>query len=112
MNQALSHEGNDKWRLDLSAANAQQLAAAGVQQMEQAHLCTGCHHHEFFSHRADHGHTGRFAVVDFVQDRATPPRDAIRRRRAEATTLNPIAEITSLDPPGLPSFEELLRGSA
>jgi copper oxidase (laccase) domain-containing protein len=26
-------------------------------------LCTACHNDEFFSHRADNGRTGRFAVV-------------------------------------------------
>lgn len=111
-NEVLRPEGSDKWRLDLSAANAQQLAAAGVQQIEQAHLCTGCHHDEFFSHRADHGHTGRFAVVAFLQDRATVPQGATPGRRVERTAPDAFAEITSLDPPGLPSFEELMGATS
>lgn len=110
-NQVLIPEGDDHWRFDLSAANAQQLTAAGVQQIEQARLCTGCHRDEFFSHRADSGRTGRFAVVAFLQDSITPPRDTIPRRSAETPRAETTIEITSLDPPGLPSFEELLKSS-
>jgi len=40
-----------------------QLAAAGVQQIEMAHLCTACHTEEWFSHRAEHGRTGRFGAL-------------------------------------------------
>lgn len=57
------------WRLDLSTANAQQLAAVGVQHIEQSDLCTSCHNDLFFSHRADKGRTGRFAVVAYLQPR-------------------------------------------
>ena len=49
--------------LDLPAAVEAQLSAAGVQDVEQAHLCTACHVDEFFSHRRDRGTTGRFGVV-------------------------------------------------
>ena len=55
--------GEDKWRFDLPAANAQQLAAAGVLHVEQADLCTACHNDEFFSHRLEDGRTGRFGVL-------------------------------------------------
>ena len=101
------------WRLDLPAANAQQLDAAGVpaRQMEQAGLCTGCHNDEFFSHRADNGQTGRFAVVAYLpaQDQA-PNRPAAAQPHQES----PDQESTiadTLQPPGLPGFDELL-GSA
>ncbi|RLC91221.1 MAG: peptidoglycan editing factor PgeF [Chloroflexi bacterium] len=49
--------------LDLPAAVEAQLRAAGVEQIEDAGLCTACHVDEFFSHRAEHGRTGRFGVV-------------------------------------------------
>ena len=38
--QVMQVEGEATWRLDLSAANAQLLAAAGVRQIEAADLCT------------------------------------------------------------------------
>jgi YfiH family protein len=49
--------------LDLWAANEQALRLAGVLHIELAGLCTACHSHEFYSHRAANGNTGRFAVV-------------------------------------------------
>ena len=42
---------------------AKMLARLGVHQIEVSGLCTACHNDEFFSHRADNGRTGRFAVV-------------------------------------------------
>lgn len=60
----LLHQQEDGSRhLDLWAANWLQLAALGVHQIEVSGLCTACHNDEFFSHRADNGCTGRFAVV-------------------------------------------------
>jgi len=47
----------------LPAAVQAQLCAAGVQQIENANLCTACRVDEFFSHRAERGRTGRFGVV-------------------------------------------------
>ena len=98
------------WRLDLPAANAQQLAAAGVRarQMEQAGLCTACHNDEFFSHRAENGQTGRFAVAAYLPARAqthsplaaAPPQQESRDQ--QSTT------VETLQPPGLPGFDELL----
>jgi YfiH family protein len=49
--------------LDLAAAVRAQLMAAGIAEVEQAGLCTACHVDEFYSHRAEHGHAGRFGVV-------------------------------------------------
>jgi len=49
--------------LDLPAAVQAQLRAAGVERIEDADLCTACRVGEFFSHRAEHGRTGRFGVV-------------------------------------------------
>jgi len=54
---------NGRIYLDLPAAVRAQLRAVGVEQIEDADLCTACRVDEFFSHRAEHGHTGRFGVV-------------------------------------------------
>jgi YfiH family protein len=98
------------WRLDLPAANAQQLAAAGVPagQVEQAGLCTACHKDEFFSHRADSGQTGRFAAVAYLStgDQAHR-RPAAAQSHRESPEQDPAAADT-LQPPGLPGFHELL----
>lgn len=61
--QLLGRQGDGSFYLDLWEANRLQLAALGVHRIEVAGLCTACHNDEFFSHRADHGRTGRFAVV-------------------------------------------------
>lgn len=49
--------------VDLAAANAAQLRAVGVEHVEAAELCTACRRDEFFSHRAEHGLTGRAAAI-------------------------------------------------
>lgn len=49
--------------VDLPAAVRAQLDAAGVGRIEDSGLCTACRLDEFFSHRAEHGRTGRFGVV-------------------------------------------------
>ncbi len=48
---------------DLWQANAAQLRALGVEQIEIAGLCTAHHTAEFFSYRAERGSTGRFGAV-------------------------------------------------
>jgi len=48
---------------DLPGAVRWQLQRSGVLQVEDCGLCTRCRTDEFFSHRAGHGRTGRFAVV-------------------------------------------------
>ncbi len=48
---------------DLWAANRLDLERAGVEQIELAGLCTAQRTDEFFSHRAEHGRTGRFGAV-------------------------------------------------
>lgn len=51
---------NGGYHLDLWAANRAALQEAGVEQIELAEICTACHSHDFFSHRATGGLTGRF----------------------------------------------------
>lgn len=48
--------------LNLWAINEQQARAMGVQNVVVSELCTACRTHDFFSHRAEKGKTGRFAV--------------------------------------------------
>lgn len=49
--------------LDLWSSNEIQLRECGVQQVEHAHVCTSCNTDMYFSHRAEAGLTGRFALV-------------------------------------------------
>jgi YfiH family protein len=53
----------ERLHFDLWAANALALRQAGVERIEVANLCTACHADLFFSHRAEHGRTGRFGAV-------------------------------------------------
>ena len=53
--------------LDLWAANRLQLEQAGVIQVETSGLCTACHLDDWFSHRAEHGKTGRFGALIALQ---------------------------------------------
>lgn len=56
---------NGRVHADLPAAVASQLRAVGVEHIEDSELCTACRVDEFFSHRAEHGKTGRFGIVIF-----------------------------------------------
>jgi YfiH family protein len=51
--------------LNLWQANRLRLLAAGLAEdnIEIANICTACHTELFFSHRAEQGQTGRFAVI-------------------------------------------------
>lgn len=49
--------------LDLWATNEEQLRGSGISSIEQAHICTSCNTDTYFSHRAEAGLTGRFALV-------------------------------------------------
>jgi YfiH family protein len=51
------------WQFDLWAANQLILKQSGVVKIEVAGLCTACHTDDWFSHRAEHGVTGRFGVL-------------------------------------------------
>lgn len=102
--------GTDHWRFDLEAANAQQLDAAGVQNVERAALCTSCHSDEFYSHRGNNGQTGRFAVVAFLSLRtAGPEQEAGQAAPVGESQAAPPWTGDSLAPPGLPSFQEAME---
>lgn len=58
---------NGRALLDLWEANRWQLAWAGVGSVEVAGICTRCRKDLYFSHRGDHGRTGRFAVVAMLK---------------------------------------------
>ncbi len=103
-------ESGTAWRFDLPAANAQQLASAGIVNVEQANLCTSCHNDEFYSHRASNGQTGRFAVVAVLELRPAGLHDAPGAQQpAETATRVEMGGLDSLAPPGFPSFQEMLE---
>ena len=55
-----------KWHVDLKAANAAQLQALGIQQLEIDPSCTVENNADFFSHRNEKGLTGRMlALIGF-----------------------------------------------
>lgn len=53
-------------RLDLWTSAERALRAAGVEQVDRFDVCTSCEHERFFSHRRDHGKTGRQGVIAYV----------------------------------------------
>jgi len=53
-------------RIDLKAIARAQLAAVGVQEIDDCGLCTACAPELFFSHRRDRGVTGRQAGVAWL----------------------------------------------
>jgi hypothetical protein len=53
-------------RLDLWTSAERALRAAGVAQVERFDRCTACEPDTFFSHRRDHGRTGRQGVIAYV----------------------------------------------
>ncbi len=58
---------NGRLHLDLVGANVALLRAEGVGQIEVAGLCTAEGRADWFSHRAEGGRTGRFAVLLALQ---------------------------------------------
>jgi YfiH family protein len=61
----------DKFKLDLPKSNRLILETAGVSEnnIETAGLCTSCNTDRFYSHRAEHGNTGRFGALIMLHDR-------------------------------------------
>jgi YfiH family protein len=64
----LTSQRNGRWGLNLWAANEHCLACAGVTEVEAAGICTACHTDEWFSHRAEHGRTGRVGALIALRD--------------------------------------------
>ncbi|MCL4560414.1 MAG: peptidoglycan editing factor PgeF [Chloroflexi bacterium] len=56
-------ERDGKIHFDLWKANRLILEEAGVKNIEMANLCTACHTDDWYSHRAEHGLTGRFGAL-------------------------------------------------
>jgi len=54
--------------LDLWRANRDILHNTGVGQVETAGICTACNLDDWYSHRAEGGKTGRFAVLMTIED--------------------------------------------
>ncbi len=56
-------QADDTYLFDIAAVFRWQLLESGVQidHIEESGICTACHTDEFYSHRAEHGKTGRFA---------------------------------------------------
>jgi polyphenol oxidase len=60
LEQFADHDGvADGRMLDLRKVISQKLAAAGVERVEHVDHCTSCRRELYFSHRRDHGVTGR-----------------------------------------------------
>lgn len=53
--------------LDLPEVARRRLAEAGVKRVESADMCTSCEAELFFSHRRDHGRTGRQAGIAWLE---------------------------------------------
>jgi YfiH family protein len=53
-------------KLDLWTSAERALRAAGVERVQRFDLCTSCDRERFFSHRRDHGRTGRQGVIAYV----------------------------------------------
>jgi YfiH family protein len=53
-------------RLDLWTSAEKALRAAGLERIDRFDRCTACEPETFFSHRRDHGHTGRQGVIAYV----------------------------------------------
>lgn len=54
---------NGRFMLDLWRTNQILLEKAGVIHIEVAGICTACHMDEWYSHRGEHGITGRFGAL-------------------------------------------------
>lgn len=59
----LRPQGDGSLHFDLWEANRRQLVELSVKGIEVSQLCTACRTDDFFSHRAEEGRTGRFAVI-------------------------------------------------
>jgi YfiH family protein len=53
-------------KLDLWTSAERALRAAGVERVDRFDICTMCNADRFFSHRRDHGRTGRQGIIAYV----------------------------------------------
>jgi copper oxidase (laccase) domain-containing protein len=53
-------------KLDLWTSAERALRAAGCEHVDRFDICTACEADRFFSHRRDHGKTGRQGVIAYV----------------------------------------------
>ncbi len=56
-------QNNEKTYFNLWLANQWLLTDMGVKQIEVSGICTQCNLEDWYSHRGDHGRTGRFGAV-------------------------------------------------
>ncbi len=61
-------EREGRYYLDLWTPNQDVLRSAGVEKIETCGICTAQHLEDWFSHRAEQGKTGRFAVLMALDD--------------------------------------------
>lgn len=61
--QNLLPEYNEAVHFDLWEANRVLLENAGVRNIQVAGICTACQMEDFYSHRGEHGRTGRFGAL-------------------------------------------------
>ncbi len=59
----LHRQPDGRVHFDLPGAVRVQLSLLGLDHIEDSGVCTACRTDEFFSHRAERGHTGRFAAL-------------------------------------------------
>jgi copper oxidase (laccase) domain-containing protein len=59
---------NDDIHFDLWQANRLTLEQSGVRSVQVSNVCTVCHVDDWFSHRGEHGKTGRFGALLALAD--------------------------------------------
>jgi hypothetical protein len=64
----LLHSKNGSTHFDLWMANHILLQNAGIKEIEISGICTACHLKDWFSHREEHGKTGRFGALIALED--------------------------------------------
>lgn len=62
---------NGRYMLDLWKTNQILLERAGIKNIEVAGICTACHMNDWYSHRGEHGITGRFGALLALKMRDT-----------------------------------------
>lgn len=64
----LANKNGGNSRFDLWEANRRTLEQVGIRQIEMSGICSSCNTHEFYSHRAEAGQTGRFAMLAVMRN--------------------------------------------